>query len=116
MYIAYDIVSQKTGRVRAIYHNPVPEQIEMESNGFYIESIPEAEEKPGFTSKPMVKIDTKEIYFDYVAIPDLPIDNTSEIHKLKLAVAELAETQEADGTKTKLALAELAELVAGGEK
>ncbi|EPY06620.1 hypothetical protein PAALTS15_13487 [Paenibacillus alvei TS-15] len=116
MYIAYEIVSKHTGKVRAIYHNPVPEQIDLEPKGFHAESIPVAEGKAGLTPYLMAKIDTKELYYDYVAIPDLPIDNTSEIDKLKLAVAELAETQEADGTKTKLALAELAELVAGGEK
>lgn len=116
MYIAYDIVSQKTGRVRAIYHNPVPEQIEMEPNGFYVESIPEAEEKAGLTPYLMAKIDTKELYYDYVALQDVPIESKSEIDILKLAVAELAETQEADSTNTKLAIAELAEIVAGGGK
>ncbi|MCY9755451.1 hypothetical protein M5X00_14485 [Paenibacillus alvei] len=115
MYLAYDLVGKgNIGKVRAMYYDPVPEQIEMEPNGFYVESIPEAEEKPGFTPKPMVKIDTKEIYFDYVVYPDVPNESTSEIDKLKLAVAELAETQEADNTNTKLALAELAEMVGGG--
>lgn len=105
MYIAYDIVSQKTGRVRAIYHNPVPEQIEMEPNGFYVESIPVAEEKSGLTPFLMVGIDTKELYYDYATVTEPPIEKSSEIDKLKLAVAELAETQEADSTNTKLALA-----------
>ncbi|EPY07411.1 hypothetical protein PAALTS15_09810 [Paenibacillus alvei TS-15] len=115
MYIAYDIVSKHTGKVRAIYHNPVPEQIDLEPKGFHAESIPVAEGKAGLTPYLMAKIDTKELYYDYVTVTEPPIESP-EIDKLKLAVAELAETQEADSTNTKLALAELAEIVAGGGK
>jgi len=92
MYIAYDIVSKHIGKVRAIYHNPVPEQIEMEPNGFYVESIPTADEKPGFMPNPMVKIDAMEIYYDYVAISEPPSEGKQireEVDDLKQSVAEL---------------------------
>ncbi|MFW5434207.1 hypothetical protein [Paenibacillus apiarius] len=74
MFLAYDVVSESIGRVRAVYHNPLAEQIEMEPHGFFAEEVPAAEEKAGLTPILMVLLDSKELYYDYVEIPESLIE------------------------------------------
>ncbi|MFD3258215.1 hypothetical protein ACE3MQ_06370 [Paenibacillus lentus] len=71
-YIVYENTIGNTAVVRAIYHNPIPE-FERE-NGIYLDStVPNAETVEGMYPVLMVKLDAKELFYNYESLPELPI-------------------------------------------
>lgn len=91
-YVAYILIDENIGRVRAIYHNPWPMLDVEDPIGIYVERIPSAQSQEGFYPVLMVNLETKELYYNYEALPE-PLATRDEIAEqvgeLKQAIAEL---------------------------
>ncbi|GIO84519.1 hypothetical protein J25TS5_14510 [Paenibacillus faecis] len=89
-YIVYEREENNIAYVRTIYHNPIPD-FEQE-NGMYIESIPTAETPEGMYPVLMVNTETKELYYNYAALPEPPVTRdeiVEQVTELKQAIGEL---------------------------
>ncbi|MGW8823367.1 hypothetical protein ACWGNU_14700 [Paenibacillus lautus] len=114
MYVLFDPVDNETGKVRAYIENPYPEQIE--EHGAFVESIPTSEEFSGMMPIPLINLDTKVIYYDYVQLPPpLPSDETitGKIEKLEAENSQIKEIVEQKDRENKNALFEIYTMLGG---
>ncbi|OXL83192.1 hypothetical protein BCV73_08945 [Paenibacillus sp. SSG-1] len=94
MYIIYDKLTDTLGQVRAVIHNPYPEQIV--DNGIDIETeIPQPKEIPNMDAYLRINLETSDLYYDYIARETFETKISSlqqENSELKQAIADLTAT------------------------
>ncbi|AWP25405.1 hypothetical protein [Paenibacillus sp. Cedars] len=114
MYVLFDPVNDVIGKVRAYIQAPYPEQIE--EHGVFVETIPPSEALPGMVPIPLINLDTKVIYYDYVQLPPpLPSDETiaGKIEKLEAENSQIKEIVEQKDRENKNALFEIYTMLGG---
>lgn len=124
VYVVYDKVSDNTGKITCMIYNVYPEQ--MVENGVMTEytKIPVPENIKDMGAVPYINLNTKEIYYEYVAVspPSEPLQDQIEVLKTQLSEAqaatlELHESQTLQDAKIQEAnnaTLELYELIAQG--
>ncbi|WP_055108949.1 hypothetical protein [Paenibacillus ihumii] len=73
MFAIYHDLVGDIAKVKAIIHNPYPEQIE--ENGLHVESLPISETPEGMYPVLMINLSTGEMFYNYEVLPVQIPDN-----------------------------------------
>ncbi|MGM1048642.1 MAG: hypothetical protein ACQEXX_21220 [Bacillota bacterium] len=88
IYVIYDKIDDNIGKITHMIKNVYPEQIV--ENGVMTEhtEIPAPEDIKGMDAVPYIDLQTKTIYYEYVAVPPPPQPLKEQIDELKLQLTE----------------------------